>query len=266
MALIEPQECVQQATQKPDVAKRFSAAAMQYDALAGIQSTIATAALARLNPALVDTALDIGCGTGRHTATLSQFAEQTTGLDIAPGMLARAKQSYPALSFVLGDAEQLPWRANTFALIFSSMVLQWCRRPLMALSEIKRVLQPGGRAELAIMVQGSFPELQQGSANTGIPVRLNPLFSAGDWQGAVKQAGLRCSEQATVYYRDPFNSLMPLLRSIKCVGAGSSTTQTSSQRLTRSDLQELEQAMLAVANGRLTNTYNVLHLSLEKSL
>ncbi|GGF81962.1 methyltransferase domain-containing protein [Alteromonas lipolytica] len=266
MALIEPQECVQQATQKQDVAKRFSAAARQYDTLATVQSAIAGSALARITTAKATKALDIGCGTGRHTYQLGLISQQTTGLDIAPGMLAQAAANYPMLSFVQGDAEQLPWQADEFDLVFSSMVLQWCRSPLVAMQEIKRVLQPGGKAELAIMVEGSFGELRQGCAGSGVTLRINPLFSAIDWLNAAKQAGLACGDQNTLDYPDRFDSVLPLLRSIKCIGAGSSTNQATSQPLSRCDLKALEGQMLAAGNGQLTNTYKVLHLSLEKLL
>ena len=266
MALIEPRKTVQQATKKDDVAKRFSGAARQYDDIANIQAQIATAALARLPAAMFNNALDIGCGTGRHTERLSRIATTTTGLDLAAGMVAQAKRNYPALHFVQGDAEQLPWQNAAIDMVFSSMALQWCRGPQVALAEISRVLHPGGRAELAIMVDGSFAELRRASRAAGVSLHINELFTASDWLNALSQAGLNYGAHELVEYSDKFDDIWQLLRSIKGVGAGSSALGAKRQGLTRKALNQLEAAMPHNEQGLLTNTYTVLHLTLEKPL
>jgi SAM-dependent methyltransferase len=49
--------------------------------------------------------LEIGCGTGDLLAACKP--RTGVGLDIAPGMIARAREKYPDLEFVVGDAETL---------------------------------------------------------------------------------------------------------------------------------------------------------------
>lgn len=265
MALIEPaQRCTQTAC-KNDVARRFSGAASQYDLLANVQAGIAQVALARIGKKSVARALDIGCGTGRHTYTLSQMSQQTTGLDLAPGMVAQAQRHYPQLQFLQGDAEQLPWQPNTFELVFSSMALQWCRQPSTAMTQMFSVLNSTGYAELAIMVEGSFPELRQASQNGNIALQINPLFEVGDWLAATQYAGFHCQAVALANYEDHFNDLLSLLRSIKRIGAGSPASMTGKQGLTRKHLKRLELTMPRNEQGCLINTYRVLHLSLEKA-
>ena len=264
MALIEPRTTVQQATEKDDVAKRFSGAAGQYDEIANIQAQIATAALARVPQQHVNKALDIGCGTGRHTQRLGRIATTTTGLDLAAGMVEQAQQNYPVIHFVQGDAEQLPWQSAAFDLVFSSMALQWCRCPQAALAEISRVLHHGGRAELAIMVDGSFAELRRASRAAGVSLQINELFTASDWLAALSQTGLKYGAHELVEYSDEFDGIWQLLRSIKGVGAGSSAQGAKRQGLTRKALNQLETAMPRNEQGQLTNTYTVLHLTLEK--
>ena len=42
---------------------------------------------------------DVGCGTGRVTAHLNVLGLAASGIDLSPGMIAVARQSYPGLRF-----------------------------------------------------------------------------------------------------------------------------------------------------------------------
>ena len=267
MALIEPQPC--QSADKDDVARRFSRAAIDYEQFANIQSQIAVNTLARLAQRGITgesapRALDIGCGTGRHTAELATLVARAEGLDLASGMIDVARQRFPDISFVQGDAEQLPWSEPVFDVVYSSMALQWCQRPLVAMSELHRVMHSNGLAELAIMVDGSFTELTAASGIVNAGIQLNRLPDTQSWLTAARQAGFTLTSNHVALYTDTFTSLIELLRSIKCVGAGSPTHKNTGLPLTRSRLQALEQAMTNPATGELLNTYKVLQLSLEK--
>ena len=48
--------------------------------------------------------LDIGCGTGHHVAKLNDSKMNVIGLDISPAMINKAKENYPGLKFIIGDA------------------------------------------------------------------------------------------------------------------------------------------------------------------
>lgn len=274
MALIEPVHLCEQNTCKHDVARRFSLAAAKYDAQAGIQARIASSAIERLADVACQRLLDIGCGTGRHTAELGQSGADVTGVDLAPGMIKLATERYPQFNFRVGDAEQLPWQQETFDVVYSSMALQWCNQPAKALTEIKRVLSSGGRAELAIMVDGSFKELRNASQRSSHDLQLNSLFSATDWSAAATHVGLMINDSNLVDYIDQHDSLLSMLHSIKRIGAGSAITshspkqthtQTHHAPLTRQALRVIEREMPISASGQLINTYCVLHLTLTKS-
>ncbi len=68
---------------------------------------------ARLRPG--DAALDVACGTGKVSTALLKVvgpAGRVTGLDFSPGMIDRARRerpSAPNLSFVVGDALDIPF-------------------------------------------------------------------------------------------------------------------------------------------------------------
>ncbi|MCL4265147.1 MAG: class I SAM-dependent methyltransferase [Anaerolineae bacterium] len=65
--------------------------------------------------------LDLGCGTGRFTIPIAQAGVDITGLDIVPGMLARAqtKASGLAIQWVEADARNFQL-SRQFSLIFES--------------------------------------------------------------------------------------------------------------------------------------------------
>lgn len=48
--------------------------------------------------------LDIGCGTGHHVAKLNDSKMNVIGLDISQDMITKAKENYPGLKFIVGDA------------------------------------------------------------------------------------------------------------------------------------------------------------------
>ena len=64
------------------------------------------------------TVLDVACGTGRYTELLLQHGYKVGGVDIAPQMLAVARQQikvHPDLFFLQeGDAEHLPFNSAQF--------------------------------------------------------------------------------------------------------------------------------------------------------
>ena len=100
-------------------------------------------------------ALDVGSGPGSITASLARAAGPdglALGVDISEPMLARAVRAAagPQVGFMRADAQRLPLRDQTVDAAVSIAVLQLIPDPAATLSEIARVLRPGGR--LAAMV------------------------------------------------------------------------------------------------------------------
>jgi SAM-dependent methyltransferase len=85
-------------------------------------------------------ALDVGCGPGSVTASLARAVRAQAG---------------PQTGFMLADAQQLPLRDETVDAVVSIAVLQLIPDPKAALTEMGRVLRPGGR--LAVMVPTAGP-------------------------------------------------------------------------------------------------------------
>lgn len=86
--------------------------------------------------------LDVGCGTG---LILRHLPHGATGIDLNPRHLERAKQYVPDAVLTIGDAEHIPFADHSFSTVICTEVLEHLVHPGRALSEIFRVLQPGGR-------------------------------------------------------------------------------------------------------------------------
>ena len=246
------------------VASRFSKAASKYNHLANIQKIIAQTAIDNLPRRLTEEALDIGCATGTHTQTLCDMGANTTGVDIAEGMLAHAKATYALPTFVHASALNLPFSDEQFSTVFSSMALQWVSDPRKAASQISRVLKKGGIAELAIMVDGSFGELKRAREIAQLPQANTPMPSSSQWSKAFAQTGLRLSRVIVKDYVDSHSTIMGFLRSVKGVGAGE--TGQKQPLLMRHDLNKLDKAYRNICGvkDKLPLTYRVGHYRLEK--
>ena len=98
--------------------------------------------------------LEIGFGNGRMAPHVVGQAEGVlyAGLDHSPTMVAEAERFNAALvaegraSFHLGSAEHMPFPDSRFDCVFSVGVAHFWPAPDLALSEIRRVLRPGGRS------------------------------------------------------------------------------------------------------------------------
>ncbi len=94
------------------------------------------------------TCLDIGSNTGRYTDLLTKHGLVASGVDYSAELVERARIRYPDLSFEEGNAEALPYPDNSFDGAASFGVLQLLPNWQTAISEMVRVIRPGGAAIL----------------------------------------------------------------------------------------------------------------------
>jgi arsenite methyltransferase len=116
--------------------------------------------------------LDVGSGPGNVTASLARQAGPegvALGVDISEPMLARAvsAQAGPNVGFLRADAQQLPLRDETVDATVSLAVLQLIPDPAATLSEMVRVLRPGGRLAVMVPTVGRAGELLRWLPNGG---------------------------------------------------------------------------------------------------
>ena len=102
--------------------------------------------------------LDVGTGTGEiafYVARTAGEGSSVTGVDITPGMLKIAEKKEAELDlpvkidWQVGDALNLQFEDNTFDLVTSGYMLRNVCNILQAVSEMHRVLAPGGKVIVA---------------------------------------------------------------------------------------------------------------------
>lgn len=105
--------------------------------------------------------LDVACGTGvvaRLAKTLVGPTGTVAGLDLNPGMLAVARSATPSGTPIVwheASAEAMPVPDASFDVVLCQMGLQFMPDKHAVLSEMGRVLVPGGR--LIVNVPGPTP-------------------------------------------------------------------------------------------------------------
>ncbi len=99
--------------------------------------------------------LDLGCGTAQLTADLrARFPHALVlGADLSGDMLAAARRRLGAATppLVQANVYALPFKDGSLDLVTSTVSYHWYLEPERALAEIHRVLEPGGRFQLATM-------------------------------------------------------------------------------------------------------------------
>lgn len=101
--------------------------------------------------------LDLGCGAGFDTLLSARRVGargKVIGVDMTPEMIAKARTNASLLgmmnvAFVLGEIENLPLPDSSVDLVISNGVLNLCPIKPRVLSEVFRVLKPGGRLQMA---------------------------------------------------------------------------------------------------------------------
>lgn len=97
----------------------------------------------------VERVLDVGVGTGLLSLILAEMGYDVVGIDISERMLnearRKAEEQGVKIDFRVGDAENLPFKDESFDAIVNRAVLCTLPKPEEAIREWKRVLKPDGR-------------------------------------------------------------------------------------------------------------------------
>jgi malonyl-CoA O-methyltransferase len=251
---------------KRRVRAAFSRSAARYDARAEVQVRVRERALAIAAAAApaARRVLDVGAGTG---ALLAALAAARPGLapaavDLAPGMCAAARAALPGARVAAADAEALPFQDASFDLVVSTSTLQWLPRLAPALSEIRRVLAPGGVACLALFGERTLHELRaawRAAAGPAAPDRTHRFASRAALAGALSAAGLRAElEEEELVERHP--DARAVLRALKALGASSAVPGARGLGGRRETLELLRRYDVAHGGAEgVPATYHVLY-------
>jgi SAM-dependent methyltransferase len=96
-------------------------------------------------------ALDVGCGTGRHTRRLIELGHAVIGVDYTSAMLHRARVNVQGAEFAHADMRSLPFASASFDLVVCALAIAHVAELDAAIAELARVLRPGGDLVLSAL-------------------------------------------------------------------------------------------------------------------
>lgn len=124
-------------------------AAGRYERIAGDLRPAAEVVIARANPTVGAHLLDIGCGTGNAALMAAGLGARVTGVDPAERLLDVAREEAGAhclsATFLRGEAGALPVPDGTVDVAASVFGVIFAPDPVVAASEMARVVKPHGR-------------------------------------------------------------------------------------------------------------------------
>jgi ubiquinone/menaquinone biosynthesis C-methylase UbiE len=133
--------------------------------------------------------LEIGCGLGNDLSRFARAGANVTGIDISSRAIdlsrANFEQRKLAGTFIQMDGEELQFEDDSFDLCYCHTVLQFTPDPARMISEIYRVLRPGGEAIVMALNKRSWLMFLSRIMKTEIDYMDSPeyhLFTAGELQ------------------------------------------------------------------------------------
>lgn len=123
--------------------------------------------------------LDIGCSSGLHLRHLMRKAKYVVGIDVDRVALevARRKIKSSRATFLHYDGQRLPFADETFDAVSTLDVLEHVADREALVSEVLRVLRPGGTWTVTVPYRGPLTRLSPENMATDYP-RLFALLSA----------------------------------------------------------------------------------------
>jgi ubiquinone/menaquinone biosynthesis C-methylase UbiE len=156
-----------------------------------------------LGDAITGSVLDVACGPGILSAAIAKSARDVVAFDLTPQMLKKAAQRCAAagvgnVSFREGNAAELPFADAEFDAVVTRLSVHHFDRPERVMSEIFRVLRPGGRFVVADVISSEMPE--ESELQNAIEILRDPshvrMLPASELTSLVNRAGFAI-EQVT---------------------------------------------------------------------
>ena len=160
-------------SKKKQVEKMFDKIAFRYDFLnhflsAGIDVGWRKKAINLLRPLNPQSVLDVATGTGDMAILASKLlsAEKIIGIDISDGMLDIGKKKIEKLGLqqrielLKGDSETIIFSSNSFDAVTVAFGVRNFQDLELGLSEIKRVLKPGGKLVILECTKPKLPVIK----------------------------------------------------------------------------------------------------------
>lgn len=137
--------------------------------------------------------LDFGCGPGSITVGLAEHVDSVVGVDSSAEAIAIAESNAAALNveYLKASVYDLPLPDDSFDVAYGHQILQHLGDPVAALSEVRRVLKPGG---LVAVRDSDFGTMTHHPRYAAIDDWLNAYRQVARANGGEPDAGRRSLE------------------------------------------------------------------------
>ncbi|MGH7112377.1 MAG: methyltransferase domain-containing protein [Stellaceae bacterium] len=215
-------------------------------------------------------ALDLGTRDGRLLAALAARpgTERVVAAEPSPAFLARLPNPEQVLR-AGADPELLSFRAASFDLVVSNLVLHWVGDLPGALVQVRRALKPGGLFLAALLGGRSLIELRsvlieaELAEEGGASPRVSPAVDLADAAALLQRAGFASpvadGDLLTVTYPDAL-ALMRDLRGMGETNALASRRRTPLRRATLLRALALYAERFGLPDGRIPASFEMLFL------
>ena len=248
--------------------RSFEYAANSYDKAAVLQTEIGTRMLNRLDYVKLKPKriVDIGCGTGLHTEALLRLYPKAIlfGLDFAFSMVEKTKKRgriFKRPIGICGDLDSLPLATNSCDLIFSNAALQWSSSPDIAVSEMQRILKPGGLLMFSSFGPDTLKELREAWSSVGTENRVHQFIDMHQYGDMLMQAGFSDPVMDTESLCLTYTTVRNLMQDLKSLGASNASLSRSRSLTGPKKFKALTESYEQVRNtdGRLPASFEVIY-------
>jgi ubiquinone/menaquinone biosynthesis C-methylase UbiE len=142
----------------------------------------------RYLPGLVDfsayrgqSVLEVGCGVGTDLVSFARAGALVTGVDLSQMAIELARQNFALhglqAELLVMNGEALEFSDNSFDTVYAHGVLQYTADARKMVSELHRVLKPGGRAILMVYNRYSWLNLMTKLTNVSLEHQDAPVLN-----------------------------------------------------------------------------------------
>jgi malonyl-CoA O-methyltransferase len=249
---------------KQKIAANFNRVALNYNKVASLQHSVGYKLMNYLNTVKITplTILDIGGATGYFTELLSSRYPQSQiiNIDISQNMLSVAPFS-SRQSLLCADFDYLPLISKSVDLIFTNMSLQWSIDLNITLTELNRVLKPGGLLIFSTLGSEAFCELRNSWRQIDNHAHINTFVSAATLQNNLHNNDFTASLN-TEKIIQTYSTMSQLLYYFKAIGANHIYNENRSRGLlTKNKLTQLESIyeQYRDQNNQLAATFEIIY-------
>lgn len=172
--------------------------------------------------------LDAGCGTGELAESLQQTKVHFTGIDISEESLRFARMRPVRAEFRHASMTEMPFAEAHFDAAAAITSLEFCEDKRAALSELRRVLKPGGflYAEvrnadfLLCRLPGPLVKtLEKCGLLTAYPAEGYRDLSHAEWTGLFQEAGFHVEREFSSLRPWNYGNILTRMKNLMIEGA-----------------------------------------------